>query len=172
MQQSFGISLAKPAVERNAEFTLMCYATVLKVPALWQQHSLLMRIASASVCADSTHACERRTHRVPYCDTSLLLQDCALSVYKPNPRQYVAKIPQVGHTRHHSNICSRMLRFCLQHLRAAATAVTAAADATAMAAAWGLADHCAAPVVCRLSATAVAVQAERSYQQRVLATAT
>uniref|UniRef100_A0A383WIE3 ATP phosphoribosyltransferase n=1 Tax=Tetradesmus obliquus TaxID=3088 RepID=A0A383WIE3_TETOB len=28
-------------------------------------------------------------------DTMQLLKDCALSVYKPNPRQYVAKIPQI-----------------------------------------------------------------------------
>ncbi|KXZ49554.1 hypothetical protein GPECTOR_20g408 [Gonium pectorale] len=28
-------------------------------------------------------------------DTMDLLKDCALSVYKPNPRQYVAKIPQI-----------------------------------------------------------------------------
>ncbi|KAG2429422.1 hypothetical protein HYH02_014077 [Chlamydomonas schloesseri] len=28
-------------------------------------------------------------------DTQQLLKDCALSVYKPNPRQYVAKIPQI-----------------------------------------------------------------------------
>lgn len=28
-------------------------------------------------------------------DTQDLLKDCALSVYKPNPRQYVAKIPQI-----------------------------------------------------------------------------
>lgn len=41
-----------------------------------------------SVCDTVNPASTCCSHQLP--------QDCALSVYKPNPRQYVAKIPQVG----------------------------------------------------------------------------
>lgn len=51
------------------------------------------------VAADHDHAamlCVVLYCHVCHFALAIAQQDCALSVYKPNPRQYVARIPQVG----------------------------------------------------------------------------
>ena len=94
------LRMALPSKGRMAEDTLQ----LLKV------HMRLCNSTSMSACTPAgSLACHQRL--------LLCLQDCQLSVYKPNPRQYIATISQVSASVIGTCICAKAqeLAFWCKH---------------------------------------------------------